>query len=95
MTHSLTLGHIVIVCPQGKKRRRDDRERNSGACDTEEKHNSNSSRNNSAEKKPFAGDAAVDFTAAATEPHEEDENCFICGEQGNLLLCDFPECPRL
>lgn len=26
---------------------------------------------------------------------EEDEKCFICGDVGTLMLCDFPACPRV
>ncbi len=26
---------------------------------------------------------------------DEDEKCFICGDGGVLLLCDFPACPRV
>ena len=24
-----------------------------------------------------------------------DDNCFVCGQEGNLLLCDFPDCKRV
>jgi hypothetical protein len=31
-----------------------------------------------------------------SEPVEdEDDRCFVCGGTGNLILCDFPGCPRV
>lgn len=27
--------------------------------------------------------------------HVEDEVCFVCREGGNLMLCDYPDCPRV
>lgn len=31
------------------------------------------------------------------EPLEDevDDNCFICGQEGELLMCDYPDCPRV
>lgn len=36
---------------------------------------------------------AVDEERAEADP--EDEKCLVCGGGGDLLLCDFPECPRV
>lgn len=38
-------------------------------------------------------------TTAPTAPPltlpQEDEECLVCGEGGMLILCDFPQCPRV
>lgn len=36
-----------------------------------------------------------DYTAIESEENEEDEKCFVCGENGSLVLCDFPNCRRV
>jgi hypothetical protein len=36
-----------------------------------------------------------DYTAIESEEDEEDEKCFVCGENGSLVLCDFPNCRRV
>ena len=64
-------------------------------------HKSNSYSYSSSDGKVFTEYTVTDATAADNARTDEptpaaapDESCFVCGQDGRLLLCDFPLCTR-
>jgi hypothetical protein len=44
------------------------------------------------EEEDNEGDGISPFSK---DDDEMDDNCFICGMEGELLICDYPDCPRV
>jgi hypothetical protein len=64
-------------------------------------HKSSSYSYSSSDGKVFTEYTVTDATAADSARTDEpnpaaapDESCFVCGQDGRLLLCDFPLCTR-